>query len=289
MVPLPIIQEQSMGFKTIRWRRSVILALFLLLSLSLNASAEDRQMLELKDAFDASVKAEGKKAGDYELVDQDGRRFRLSDYFKENGKPLVVSFIYTSCPEVCPTITAELKAAVDNARAKFGDRFNVLSVGFDAENDTPAALKKYGLKYAKDFSSIRFAAASSETARKMTEDFGFFWKKKADGSFDHIDMVTIVNGDGVIYKQVYSMRTQGATLGSRLEELLTGKPMGKGGASLINKIKYFCYRYDPYTGKYVIDYPIILSVFIQLAVILTVIYAVWGKRIMARLKKGQKG
>lgn len=275
-----------MGFKTIRWRHSVILAVFLLLSLSLNASAGDAGIQELKDAFDASVKSEGKKAGDYELVDQDGRRFRLSDYFKENGKPLVVSFIYTTCPEVCPTITAELKGAVDNARAKFGDRFNVLSVGFDAENDTPAALKNYGLKFTKDFSSIRFASSSPETVRKMTEDFGFFWKKKADGSFDHIDMVTVVKGDGVIYKQVYSMRTQGATLGSRLEEVLTGKPLGKADASLIDKIKYFCYRYDPYTGKYVIDYPVFLSVFIQLAVILSIIYAVWGKRIRARFKKG---
>ena len=119
----------------------------------------------------------------------------------------------------------------------------------------------------------------------MTEDFGFFWKKKADGSFDHIDMVTVVNGDGVIYKQVYSMRTQGATLGSRLEELLTGKPSGRGDASLIDKLKYFCYRYDPYTGS-TCWITRLLSVFIQLAVILAIVYAVWGKRIRARLRKG---
>ncbi|MBI4948786.1 MAG: SCO family protein [Deltaproteobacteria bacterium] len=250
------------------------------------ASAKDADMQELKDAFDASVAVEGKRVGDYGLIDQDGRRFTLSDYFKGSGKPLVVSFIYTSCPEVCPTITARLKSAADNARAKFGDRFRVLSVGFDAENDTPAALRKYGLKYTKDFASFTFAAASPETARRMTEDFGFFWRKKADGSFDHIDMVTVVNRDGVIYKQVYSMRTQGATLGSRLDELLTGKPIGKGDASLIDKLKYFCYRYDPYTGEYVLDYPVFLSVFIQLAVILAIVYAVWGKRIMARIRKG---
>ncbi|MBI5643340.1 MAG: SCO family protein [Deltaproteobacteria bacterium] len=241
----------------------------------------------LREAFDASVKAEGTRLDEYALVDQDGVSFKLSDYFTQN-KPLVISFVYTTCPQVCPTITAELKSVVDNARTRLGNRFNVLTIGFDPANDTPEGLKRYGHKLGSDFKDIRFATGSEETVRKLTRQVGFFYKKKEDGSFDHIDMVTVVRPDGTIYKQVYSLRTQSATLGSRLEELITGKTAAPGQVSLIDRLKYFCYKYDPYTGRYVIDYPIFLSIFIQLAVILAIIYAVWGKKIIGFFKKTRR-
>ncbi|MDP2688745.1 MAG: SCO family protein, partial [Deltaproteobacteria bacterium] len=207
-----------------------------------------------------------------------------SDYFND-GKPLVVSFIYTSCPVVCPAITAEFKKAVDEARSKFGDRFSVLSIGFDAENDTPEKLREYGSRFTDDFKRFRFAGGDRETIERMARSFGFFYRKKADGSFDHIDMVTTLRADGTIYRQVYSLRTQAEKLTARLDEMIAGKPALEPGASLMDRLKYFCYKYDPYTGKYAIDYSVFAGVGIQLTVILTIIYAVWGGRIKGFFRK----
>ncbi|MBI5588832.1 MAG: SCO family protein, partial [Deltaproteobacteria bacterium] len=125
----------------------------------------------LRDAVEKSVKAEGVKLDDYDLVDQDGVKFRLSDYFKD-GKPLLISFIYTSCPTVCPTISTELKKAVDEARDKFQDRFNVLTIGFDAANDTPEKLKEYGRKLTGDFRNFRLATSDEATIRRLTSRVG---------------------------------------------------------------------------------------------------------------------
>jgi len=57
----------------------------------------------------------------------------------------------------------------------------------------------------------------------------------------------------------------------------------------VDKLKFFCYRYDPYSGKYVLDYPVFVSIFIQALIIGGIFYAVWGKRIMARYRKKKEG
>jgi len=253
----------------------------------LSGAAQGLDPVVLKNAVDNSIAAEGKKPGDYKLVDQDGVSFSLSEYFKD-GKPLVLSYIYTSCPQVCPTITMELKKAVDGARSKFGDRFEVLTIGFDPVNDTPEAMKEYGLRFTKSFKGFRFAAGDMETIERLLSDTGFFHVKQDDGSFDHMDMTTVVRPDGTIYRQIYSLRTQPQNLGLRLDELITGKAEGGNTLSMVDKIKFFCYRYDPYTGKYVLDYPVFVSIFIQALIIGIIVYAVWGRRIGKRFSKKRK-
>lgn len=239
-------------------------------------------------AVEAAQRAEGTPAGDFELIDQDGVRFRLSEYFGA-GKPLAVSFVYATCPEVCPGITAEFVKAINDARFKYGRKVNALTITFDPGRDTPRKMKQYGERYTKDFASFRFATGDFETIKGMAEKFGFFYSDRGDGSFDHIDMATVVMADGTIYKQVYSLRTGGALLTDRIGELVAGRPRASGTASLVEKIKFFCYKYDPYTNKYIIDYPVLLSMFLQAVVIGAVIAAVWGSRIKRFFLKRPKG
>lgn len=231
----------------------------------------------LRDALDASLKVEGSPLGDAELIDQDGARFRLSDY-SGKGRALVISFVYTKCPDVCPGITAEFIKAVEDARFKYRDKVDALTISFDPAFDTPARMKAYGLRFARDFKAERFATGDPATIKRLVEKTGFFYVKRDDGGFDHIDMATVLRPDGTIYRQVYGLRTTGALLTDRIGEVVAGKPV-VSGSSLIDRIKFFCYRYDPYTNRYVIDYAVLAGLVIQSVVIGAVIFAVWGARI----------
>ncbi len=256
-----------------------ILSLIVIL-LPLGAFAGQNADIEImRKAFESSTKAEGVKLDDYSLVDQDGKRFQLGEYFNA-GKPLVVGFAYTSCDSVCPTITTEFKKAVDDARKKFGDRFNVLTIAFDPARDTSKKLREYGQRFTRDFRDFRFATSDEATIEKLTRQFGFFYVKNREGGFDHIDMVSVVRPDGTIYKQVYGVRTQGNSVVTRLEELITGKPESLKSASLITKIAYFCTRYDPATGKYVVNYALLVGFLLEVIFVATVFIAVWGRRIL---------
>lgn len=264
------------------WKYLLILLAVIFLPFQARAAGNDTEVL--KAALDASLKAEGRRLGDYTLVDQDGVKFNLSEYFKD-GAPLVISYIYTSCPDVCPAVTADFKKAIDAARDKFGGRFNVLSVGFDPAGDTPARMKAYGAHFTTAFKTFRFASSDAETIKRLTTEAGFFYRKNAEGGFDHIDMVSVVKPDGTIYKQVYGIRGGQANIVIRLEELLTGRPYISETASLLTRAKYFCFKYDPYTGRYAIDYPILVSVLIQSIVLITIVLAVWGRRIKKFLSR----
>lgn len=258
-------------------------------------AASELDAAAMRDAVDAAARAEGTAPGDFELTDQDGIKFHLSDYFKgDRRRPLVVSFIYASCPHVCPAVTAEVKKAAVDARAKLGvkppqgDRFNVLSISIDPQRDTPKRLKEYGLRFTRDFGQMRFAAPAQKDVNALTGKFGFFFAAKDDGSFDHIDMASVMKSDGTIYKQVYSIRTDGSGIRQRLEELITGKP-AVSSSSLVDKIKFFCYKYDPYSNRYVIDYPILVSIFLQTAVFAVIIGLVWGKKIKGFFRRNFRG
>jgi protein SCO1 len=75
------------------------------------------------------------RAPDFALRDQDGRLVRLS---KLRGRFVVVSFLYTHCPDVCPVIADNLNRALARSRG-----LTVLAVSVDPKGDTPASVHRF--------------------------------------------------------------------------------------------------------------------------------------------------
>ena len=83
---------------------------------------------------------------DVELVDQNGKAVRIRSLL-QSGKPVVVSFIFTTCTTVCPM----LSSIVSRVQEKLGDRLGaevlLVSVTVDPGRDTPARLKAYATRH----------------------------------------------------------------------------------------------------------------------------------------------
>jgi cytochrome oxidase Cu insertion factor (SCO1/SenC/PrrC family) len=77
-----------------------------------------------------------------EVVDQDGHKLRFYDDVLKD-RQVVVSFIYTTCKELCPISTARLVTVKDVLRERFGKHVTFVSLSVDPENDTPEKLKAY--------------------------------------------------------------------------------------------------------------------------------------------------
>ncbi len=151
-------------------------------------------------------KAEGRVGmpipGDLTVINQDGKEIALSTLF---DKPLVVSFIYTNCPNICPAVTANLAVAIGKARKLYGDSFRALSISFDVDKDTPELMKKYGANFRQDTDSWIFAVAKKETVTQLTDAFGFVYIPSPDGSFNHTTMVSIVHKGGALIHHIYGV------------------------------------------------------------------------------------
>lgn len=81
-----------------------------------------------------------KPAPDFELHDQTGKRVRLSSL---RGKVAGLTFVFTQCPQVCPTITAKLRLVAEGLGERFGKEVAFLLISVDPEGDTPEAVRQY--------------------------------------------------------------------------------------------------------------------------------------------------
>jgi protein SCO1/2 len=80
-----------------------------------------------------------------ELVRDDGKSVLLSHEL-EDGRPVVLSFIFTSCTTICPLITSTL-AQLQRKLGPARDRVHLVSISIDPEFDTPARLRDYAKKF----------------------------------------------------------------------------------------------------------------------------------------------
>jgi protein SCO1/2 len=76
------------------------------------------------------------------VVTQDGKTLNFYDDVIK-GKRVVVSFIYTSCPDICPLTTARLTQVEDQLRDQMGQDLFFVSMTVDPEHDTPEKLKEF--------------------------------------------------------------------------------------------------------------------------------------------------
>ena len=76
------------------------------------------------------------------VVTQDGRTVRFYDDLIK-GRMVIVSFIYTSCPDICPLTTARLSQVEEKLGDLVGRDIFMISMTVDPENDTPERLKAY--------------------------------------------------------------------------------------------------------------------------------------------------
>src|SRR5215469_1430887 len=77
--------------------------------------------------------------GPFQLTDQNGRAVTEKSL---QGRPTLIFFGYTHCPDVCPTSLFEMSEVL-RAMGKDADRVNAYFVSVDPERDTQAAMKDY--------------------------------------------------------------------------------------------------------------------------------------------------
>ena len=146
-------------------------------------------------AANSAVLEAGDEVPDVELVDQDGRAVRLSDY---RGKALVLTFIYTECPlpDFCPLMSQQFAALQPKLKSTFGDSAQLLSISFDPENDTPAVLTDYAQKHTDDTDTWTFATgATPAQLEKAKEAFGITTMEK-QGQTIHNLVTALIGPDG---------------------------------------------------------------------------------------------
>jgi len=109
---------------------------------------------------------------DEALLDQDGRRVKLvSDVIAD--RIVVMDFIYTTCPTVCPVLSAIFQKVQADLGDRLGREVVMISMSVDPGTDTPERLKAYARKY-KARPGWTFLTGGKRVVEKVLEGLGAY-------------------------------------------------------------------------------------------------------------------
>lgn len=131
--------------------------------------------------------------GPFALVDQDGRPVTQADFL---GRPSLVFFGYTHCPDVCPTTLNDMTAMLNTLGRD--EKVRALFITVDPERDTPNAMKEYLSSFDPRITGLTGTQAAVTAAERA---YRVYAKKipdpnGVDYSMDHTAVVYLMDADG---------------------------------------------------------------------------------------------
>jgi protein SCO1 len=142
-------------------------------------------------------------APEFSLTAQDGRRLALADL---RGKVVAVTFIYTTCTDTCPLLTAKMVTIQRRLGAEFGQAVHFVSITVDPERDTPEALAAYAAAYGTDPAGWAFLTGTPLEILDVSRRYGVYAKKTARGDVDHTFLTSLVDRAGTLRVQYLGTR-----------------------------------------------------------------------------------
>ena len=131
--------------------------------------------------------------GPFKLIDQNGQTITDQDM---KGRPFLVFFGYTHCPDICPTTLFEISELM-RALGKDADRTAALFITVDPERDPPAVMKDYLSSFDPH---LRGATGDSKAIDAVEKAYRVYVKKvptdNGDYSMDHTALVYLMDKQG---------------------------------------------------------------------------------------------
>jgi cytochrome oxidase Cu insertion factor (SCO1/SenC/PrrC family) len=156
--------------------------------------------------------------GAFSMVDHTGRAVTDKTYL---GKPMLMFFGFTFCPDVCPTELQVMAAALEQLGAK-GAAIQPIFVTVDSARDTPDVMKAYVENFGPRFVGL---TGSPEQITAMAKTYKVFFEKRENKDapenylMDHSSIIYLMGGDGS-YLRHFSYTTDAAKLAEGIAEAL---------------------------------------------------------------------
>jgi protein SCO1 len=140
-----------------------------------------------------NVTAPAAIGGPFQLTDQSGQTVTEKNM---QGRPTLIFFGFTHCPDVCPTSLFEISEVL-RAMGKDADRVNAYFVSVDPERDTNAAMKEYLSSFDPRLKGL---TGNPDAVAKVISGFRVYAKKvplkDGDYTMDHTALVYLMDRDG---------------------------------------------------------------------------------------------
>lgn len=158
--------------------------------------------------------AEDSDAPGFSLVDAGGRTLSLSGL---RGKVVVLNFVYTNCPDVCPLHAeriAEIQKMINQTPMK--EMVEFVTITTDPKRDTGPVLSDYGNAHGLDPANWVFLTSAADwpedTTRKIAEAYGLKFTEGEDGMQMHGIVTHVIDQDGKLRARFHGLKFEPVNL-----------------------------------------------------------------------------
>lgn len=182
------------------------------------------------------------------VVDETGRRLRFGDVIA--GMPAVLVFAYTRCPMLCPEVFDGLLRALRGLSLRPGVDYRVVAASFDPRDTPRQATARVGrlaaLTDRPGGPRAWFYLTGEDGVARLARAAGFSAAyDPAIGQYAHAAGILVLTPSGRVSRAFFGVEYSPADLRWALLEASGGR-VGSWG----DRVLFYCYRYDPRTGRY---------------------------------------
>lgn len=141
----------------------------------------------------AERSAEQNDPNHIKLKDHEGRPVSVADF---KGRTVLLNFIFTHCPDACPTQVSDLVYIQKHLPAELRGQIQFLSVSIDPERDSPEKMKKFALAMGASLDNWSFLTGSPKDIEALSRRHGAQSFRNASGELDHRLGVYLYAADG---------------------------------------------------------------------------------------------
>jgi len=151
------------------------------------------------------------------LVDQHGHGVALVSL---KGRPVLVDFIYTTCPGPCPLMTTRMAAVAKLLGPKLGQQVTFVSISIDPEHDRPAELEKYARARGADEAGWLFLTGTPAQIDRVLALYHLQRTRGPDGIVNHAVASFLLGPDGHQVRQYQPLEVKASAVMADIDRVL---------------------------------------------------------------------
>jgi len=136
-------------------------------------------------SFAGATRPPGIPPADFGVRDETGKMLRLAEL---RGRPVVVTFLYTTCEDTCPLTAQQIRVALDD----LGHDVPVIAVSVDPANDTARRARAFTLRQ-RMYGRMRWALGDVRQLRRIWKAYGIQPQTADD---EHTASTVLLDGQG---------------------------------------------------------------------------------------------
>ncbi|MBL8747352.1 MAG: SCO family protein [Phycisphaerae bacterium] len=190
---------------------------------------------------------------DLVFTDSLGRSVRTGEFF-DGSRPVILVMAYYDCPLLCTLVLNRVQRVLNELKWTAGEDFRVVTVSFDHLNTTAMAREKQqtyllGLNKPVPESAWPFLTGDVANIRALTTAVGYHYKFLPEkNEFSHPAALIFLTPTGAVHNYLEKLDFSAGEVQIALAEAADGRI-----GTIFDRVKHFCFRYDPKTGRYSAD------------------------------------